>query len=149
MKVEQVIKSQQISSNELRTTITIFHTNNWLFEKHKRFFTKFGLTNQQYNVLRILRGQYPNPASISLIKDRMLDKMSDTSRLVDRLIKLNFVNREISINDKRSVDVKISNEGLQLLKTIDEELPTMDNLVRKLSHDEMNQLCNLLDKLRG
>ncbi|MFM2048616.1 MAG: hypothetical protein RI955_1164, partial [Bacteroidota bacterium] len=92
MKVEQVIKSQQISSNELRTTITIFHTNNWLFEKHKRFFTKFGLTNQQYNVLRILRGQYPNPASISLIKDRMLDKMSDTSRLVDRLIKLNFVN---------------------------------------------------------
>jgi DNA-binding MarR family transcriptional regulator len=150
MKVEHVVKSQKITTNELRAAITIFYTNNWLFEKHKKFFKKYGLTNQQYNVLRILRGQFPNPASISLIKDRMLDKMSDTSRLVERLIKLNLVVRETSTKDKRSVDVKISYEGLALLAKIDEDMPSMDNIIKKnLSESEIIQLCDLLDKLRG
>ncbi|MEN9523385.1 MAG: hypothetical protein RL065_1762 [Bacteroidota bacterium] len=150
MKVEHVIKSQKITSNELRAAITIFYTNNWLFEKHKKFFKKHSLTNQQYNVLRILRGQYPNPASITLIKDRMLDKMSDTSRLVERLIKMNLVIREISTTDKRSKDVIISENGLNLLVQIDHEMPMIDNIIKKnLSEAEVNQLCDLLDKLRG
>lgn len=150
MKVEHVIKSQKITTNELRAAITIFYTNNWLFEKHKKFFKKYALTNQQYNVLRILRGQHPNPASISLIKDRMLDKMSDTSRLVERLIKQNLAVREMSATDKRSVDVKISDAGLKLLEQIDNDMPTMDNVIKKnLSEAEINQLCDLLDKLRG
>jgi DNA-binding MarR family transcriptional regulator len=149
MKVEQVIKSQLIASNELRATITLFYTNNWLYEKHVKFFKKFGLTNQQYNVLRILRGQYPSPASISLIKDRMLDKMSDTSRLVDRLIKQQLIIRQANANDKRSVDVKITEQGIQLMLQIDAEIPMVEKHIQKLTDIEINQLCDLLDKLRG
>jgi MarR family transcriptional regulator, multiple gene regulator MgrA len=149
MKVEQVIKSQLIASNELRATITLFYTNNWLYEKHVKFFKKFGLTNQQYNVLRILRGQYPSPASISLIKDRMLDKMSDTSRLVDRLIKQQLIIRQTNANDKRSVDVKITEQGLKLMLEIDAEIPMVEKHIKKLTDTEINQLCDLLDKLRG
>ncbi|MCX7723608.1 MAG: MarR family transcriptional regulator, partial [Verrucomicrobiae bacterium] len=81
--------------------------------------SKFDLTPQQFNLLRILRGQYPSPASISLIKERMLDKMSDASRLVDRLIQKKLVERKICSQDRRKVDVIITRKGLKLLEKID------------------------------
>ncbi|MFM2224362.1 MAG: hypothetical protein RJA07_564 [Bacteroidota bacterium] len=149
MKIEQVIKTQRISSLELKATITIFHTNNWLYEKHQILFKKLGLTNQQFNVLRILRGQFPNPAKVSLIKERMLDKMSDTSRIIDRLEKNNWVKRNINETDKRSVDVIITNQGLLKLIELDNYMPEMDAMMKNLTHDELNQLTDLLDKLRG
>jgi DNA-binding MarR family transcriptional regulator len=149
MKIEQVIKTQRISSLELKATITLFYTNNWLLEKHQILFKKQGLTSQQYNVLRILRGQFPNPAKVSLIKERMLDKMSDTSRIIDRLEKNNWVKRNVNQADKRSVDVVITNQGLLKLIELDSYLPEMDAMVNNLTHEELNQLTDLLDKLRG
>jgi DNA-binding MarR family transcriptional regulator len=149
MKVEQVIKAQNITTIELKTTVTLFHTNNWLFEKHRLFFEKFGLTNQQYYVLRILLGLYPTPAGIKLIREKSLDKLSDTSRIIERLVKLNWVTRTVSTVDKRVVDIVLSENGYQNMLDIEEKLSETQEFMSKLTTDEMHQLCNLLDKLRG
>jgi DNA-binding MarR family transcriptional regulator len=111
-------------------------------------FKKHDITRQQYNVLRILRGQLPGSASVNLIRDRMLDKMSDASRIVERLRVKDFVTREYSENDKRRVDVKITDKGLELLDQMQTEVDACDDFVRGLNDDEIRQLNTLLDKLR-
>ena len=111
-------------------------------------FKKHDVTRQQYNVLRILRGQLPGSASVNLIRDRMLDKMSDASRIVERLRIRDFVTREYSENDKRRVDVKITDKGIELLALMQTEVDCFDDLVSSLSEDETRQLNALLDKLR-
>jgi DNA-binding MarR family transcriptional regulator len=107
------------------------------------------ITLQQYNVLRILRGQFPNPSSIKLIKERMLDRMSDASRIVDKLVAKKLVIRKQSDNDKRSVDVVISDIGLNLLQSLDVLDEKSKELLKSLSKAEITELNNLLDKLRG
>ncbi len=102
---------------------------------------------QQYNILRILRGQHPKAATINLLKERMLDKMSDVSRLVERLRKADLVERKNCELDRRAVDVKITPKGLQLLKTIDEEIVELDSCMKSLSEKEIIQLNKLLDKM--
>jgi DNA-binding MarR family transcriptional regulator len=149
MKIEEVIKTQNIASDSLRATINLIYTSGWLLEKHSKFFKKFGLTHQQFNALRILKGQYPNPATVAIIRDRMLDKMSDASRIVDRLIKQELVIKTDCKKDKRSVDIVLSEKGLTLLNTINSELYVLENLMTKLSDNELQTLSLLLDKLRG
>jgi DNA-binding MarR family transcriptional regulator len=149
MKVEQVIKSQNITTLELRTTVTLFHTHNWLFEKHRLFFETFGLTNQQYYVLRILLGQFPKPVGVKFIREQSLDKLSDTSRIIERLVKLNLVIRKDSATDRRVVDIILSDAGHKLMLEIEDKLIETQEYLNKLTADEMQQLCKLLDKLRG
>jgi MarR family transcriptional regulator, multiple gene regulator MgrA len=103
---------------------------------------------QQYNILRILRGQHPKGTNINMLKERMLDRMSDVSRLVERLRKAGLVERKSSEVDRRAVDVKITDKGLALLQEIDLELPDLeDSLKLSLSEDEALQLNHLLDKI--
>ena len=103
---------------------------------------------QQYNILRILRGQHPKAANINTLKERMLDKMSDVSRLVERLRKAGLVERRSSEIDRRSVDVQITAKGLALLEEVDVDLPKLeDSLNLSLTEEEAIQLNTLLDKI--
>src|ERR1022692_2033922 len=106
MKLEDEIKQiKNFRNSQHKLSINLTYTSNWYEEKKIKFLKAFNLTPQQYNILRILRGQYPKPSSIKLLKERMIDKMSDASRLVENLIKKDFVKRTINKDDNRQVDV--------------------------------------------
>lgn len=130
-------------------SINLIYTSGWLGNKHKDFFSQFGITVQQYNILSILRGQYPNKISGAEIKNRMMDKNSDVSRLLDRLIIKDLINKTKCEDDKRAADVMITKNGLELLSAIDSQIKGLDSIVNNLSESEAEQLSSLLDKLRG
>ncbi|UII31756.1 MarR family transcriptional regulator [Fulvivirga ulvae] len=148
MGLAEDIQQKEFKSEHQKTLINIIYTYNHLIYEMNVVFREMDITRQQYNVLRILRGQYPNPASISLIKERMLDKMSDASRIVQRLLKKGLITREISEDDRRSVEVIISQKGLSLLSETDEKVQGFDHLIDNLDLEEARQLNELLDKLR-
>ena len=129
--------------------VNILFTNNWLLEHTEKPLKEKGITGQQFNILRILRGQFPNPASVNLLKERMLDKMSDVSRLVERLRKKGLVSRKECESDRRLTDVLITTKGLSLLKYFDERNEEEEKLLNRLSGKEAAILNDLLDKLRG
>lgn len=149
MRIEDEIKQKRFQSPQQKLNVNMVFTTNWLVGKMQDLFKPHEITLQQYNILRILRGQYPNPCTIQLLKDRMLDKQSDVSRLVDRLTQKGIVERSICESDRRKMDVKISQKGLDLLTMIDPEMGRLDDVMKNLSLEEMDQLNNLLDKLRG
>ncbi len=128
--------------------LNLIYTTNWLTAKQDSLFKDSDVTVQQYNVLRILRGQYPNPCNIKLIKERMLDRMSDASRIVDKLFTKKLLLRTECPNDRRSVDIIITEKGLELLKSLDYIDELSKENVKSLSDDEIDTLNNLLDKLR-
>jgi len=111
MKIEEAIKSRKFSNSMEKAIVNVLYTYGWLFNLEKDFFKQFGLTPQQYNVLRILNGQYPKSISTCDIKERMLDRNSDASRLVDRMYASGIVERTISEIDRRKVDIRISERG--------------------------------------
>jgi len=120
-----------------------------MVNSQKKYYEDHGLTMQQYNVLRILRGNYPAPYSTSMIRDRMLDKMSDVSRIVDRLCKKSLVSSSKCTSDKRLVDVIITDEGLELLENMDKTIMETEQIFANLTEADQVQLGELLDKLRG
>ncbi len=128
--------------------LNLIYTTNWLTAKQDSLFKDSDVTVQQYNVLRILRGQHPNPCSIKLIKERMLDRMSDASRIVDKLYAKKLLIRKECPNDRRSVDVLITDKGLELLKSLDYIDDLSKQNIKSLTNDEINTLNDLLDKLR-
>lgn len=149
MKLEDEIKQKKFKSDYQKLAINIFYTSNFLNYKNHLNFKDKDITPQQYNVLRILRGQYPEPCNLKLVKERMLDRMSDASRIIDKLKTKGFVERRECPNDRRNVDLLITEKGLHLLKSldfIDEEFRT---IFRNLSSQEVRQLNDLLDKARG
>ena len=149
MKLEQAIKQKTFSKGQ-RLGLNLIYTFNWIKNRQKEYFDQFDITPQQYNVLRILRGQHPEVYSTSDIRDRMLDKMSDASRIVDRLLKKSFVERSTNKKDKRLVDIKISKSGIKLLEKMDITIEDYSQKAYKnLTKEEQNKLDVLLDKLRG
>jgi DNA-binding MarR family transcriptional regulator len=149
MRLEDEIKQKSFRNEYHKLAVNILYTHGWLLEFNNKILQKFKLTAQQYNVLRILRGQHPNTASVNLLKERMLDKMSDVSRLVERLRVKGLLERTICEIDRRRADVKISDKGLELLRDIDKLNTEFDKLFSNLSPKETDQINNLLDKLRG
>jgi DNA-binding MarR family transcriptional regulator len=129
--------------------VNLLFTHGWLVSFQKKLFENHEITNAQFNILRILRGQYPDPVSINILKERMLDKMSDTSRLVERLRMKGLVDRKICKEDRRKSDVKITDKGLELLKNLDYIDDSFQNIFNKINIKEAKDLNNLLDKLRG
>jgi DNA-binding MarR family transcriptional regulator len=148
VKLEDEIQQKKFKSIEQKLMLNLIYTTNWLTAKQDSLFKDSDVTVQQYNVLRILRGQYPNPCSIKLIKERMLDRMSDTSRIVDKLFIKKLLERNECPNDRRSVNVIITDKGLELLKSLDyiDELAKQNT--KSLTQVEINTLNDLLDKLR-
>ena len=148
MTLEKDISQRNFRNLNQKSMINLIYTYNWVEEKIKDFLSAEDITPQQYNILRILRGSYPTPLSTLQIRDRMLDKMSDTSRIVDRLIVKGLVNKNISKTDKRLVDVMITEEGKMLLAKLDQHNEILDSILTGLSEEEMNTLNCLLDKIR-
>lgn len=146
--ITEAIKQAKFRNEAHKLAVNLVFTVNWLSGLHQHIFKKHGITAQQFNVLRILRGQYPNPATLHLIKDRMLDKMSDASRIVERMRKVGLVERLTCKQDRRAVDIRITPKGLDMLAEIDRETPLMDEAFVNLSEEEARQLNSLLDKLR-
>jgi DNA-binding MarR family transcriptional regulator len=149
MKIEDEIKQKSFKSEYQKLAVNLLFTHGWLVSFQKKLFENHEITNAQYNILRILRGQYPDPVSINILKERMLDKMSDTSRLVERLRMKGLVDRKICKEDRRKSDVKITDKGLELLKNLDYIDDSFQNIFNKINIKEAKDLNNLLDKLRG
>lgn len=131
-----------------KASLNLLYTSGFLFNGYESFFKRHGLTTQQYNALRILRDQYPTPISTSGLRDKMLDKMSDTSRLVSRLNAKGFVDVKQNPNDKRLVNIILSDKGHELMAGIDPELSLLDSLLSELNEEEAAQLSELLSKVR-
>ena len=148
MGIAEEIKQEKFNSEFSKAVINIIYTNSWLHQKHLEVFKGYGLTTPQFNILRILRGQHPNPSTVNLLIDRMLDKSSNASRIVDRLEQKGLVTRKQCKNDRRAVDVYISDEGLALLSDLDAKLESFEKSLRKLSEEEAKILNGLLDKFR-
>jgi DNA-binding MarR family transcriptional regulator len=149
MEIEKAIKQTKFRNAYQKAAINLIYTSGWLEGMQKSFFKQYGITNQQFNILRILRGQFPNKISGADIKTRMLDQNSDVSRLLDRLIIKKLIIKGQCPNDKRAADVAISESGLELLKKIDRQIEDLDGLLSNLTKEEASQLSLLLDKSRG
>ncbi|MFN5224709.1 MAG: MarR family winged helix-turn-helix transcriptional regulator [Bacteroidota bacterium] len=150
MDIEKEIgQSVSFKSDLQRAAVNILYTASWLNMKNTETLKPFALTPQQFNVLRILRGQHPKPSTVNLLMQRMLDKSSNASRLVDRLLEKGFVTRETNRQDKRAVDVYISQKGLDVLETIDKTVGLLESHLDHLTESEARMLNDLLDKLRG
>ncbi len=149
MTLESEIRQSSFTSPYHRLVVNLIYTTNWLIYSQLKILKPFGLTLQQYNVLRILRGAYPNPAKVSDITERMLDKMSNASRLVDKLVAKEFVQRTECPSDRRAVDVLITEAGLALLAQIDSKVDQWESELHGLHEADAIQLGHLLDQLRA
>lgn len=147
MGIEKDIEQYQFRNEYQKASVNLIFSCNWLNERIKNIIDEADITTQQYNILRILRGSQ-KPLSTLQIRDRMLDKMSDTSRIVDRLIKKDLVAKTICAADKRLVDICITDKGKKLLENLDCRNSDIDNLLCGLTLAEASQLSALLDKMR-
>ncbi|HEY6505026.1 MAG TPA: MarR family transcriptional regulator [Chitinophagaceae bacterium] len=148
MGIDQDINQAKFRNEHQKASINLIYTFNWLTERSREFFAPEDITPQQFNILRILRGSYPQPLSTLQIRERMLDKMSDTSRIVDRLITKGLVKKITCKTDRRLVDITISDKGKKLLERLDTRQDEMDGIIGNLSKKEAAILSDLLDKIR-
>ena len=148
MGINEEINQRQFRTSKQKALINLMYTHNFLVNHMNLVFKGFDITRQQYNVLRILRGSHPEPVTINLIKERMLDKMSDASRIVDRLKAKGLVIRAKSNSDRRAAHVNISEKGLSFLERTDAAVLQFDDLLANLSDQEVSTLNELLDKIR-
>ena len=148
MGIEKDIQQTKFKNAYQKATVNLIYTVGWMRDKTKSIFDAEGITSQQFNILRILRGSFPKPISTLQIRERMLEKMSDTSRIVDRLIAKGLVKKITCKTDRRLVDVIITDKGKKLLENLDARQKEMDEVLANISEEEANILSNLLDKIR-
>ena len=148
MSIESEIKQKKFRNEHQKAGINLIYTYNWVSDKMRFVFEQHDITSQQFNILRILRGAQ-EPLSTMQIRERMLDKMSDTSRIVDRLIKKSLVKKNVCRTDRRLVDITITKKGENLLQKLDRNDVEMDAALGNLSIEEAKTLNRLLDKVRN
>lgn len=147
MSIENDINQRKFKSEYQKAIVNLIYTYNWTTERLKQIFDKEDITMQQFNILRILRGS-DKPLSTLQIRGRMLDKMSDTSRIVDRLVLKGLVKKTVCETDKRLVDVTISDKGRKILQKLDMFEVEIESIVKSLSVEEAEAFNLLLDKIR-
>lgn len=147
--IGEEIKQKEFKSEYSKLMINVMYTASWLNTLQNSIFKEHKLTPQQYNSLRILRGQYPDAASVNLLKDRMIDKMSNVSRIIDKLKAKDLVTRRPCKHDRRQVDVKITDKGLKLLEAIDLQMVDWEKNLHTISPKEAAAASALLDKWRS
>jgi DNA-binding MarR family transcriptional regulator len=147
MRIEEEIKQIKFRSAQQKAALNILYTASWLSGRHNAFFKKYEITGHQFNILRILRGQHPGKISVAEIKLRMLDRNSDVSRMLDRLITKKLILKSQCPKDKRATDVQILDKGLRVLAEIDIKMDSLDFL-NALTAREATTLSDLLDKTR-
>ena len=149
MGINKDIHQDKFRNERHKAIINLLFTYGWTIEKLKQVVSEEGITHQQFNILRILRGNHPTPLSTLTIRERMIDKMSDTSRIVDRLLSKGLAKKVICKKDRRLVDVTITDKGLKLLEKLDKKQDEMDDILNNLSEKEASSLSKLLDKIRS
>ena len=149
MGISEDLKQRTFASETSKSVVNIIFTGNWMMQQMHDLLKPFGLTPQQYNVLRILRGQQNNPMTVLAITERMMDKMSNASRLVDKLLDKNLVLRRECPKDRRAVDVIILPAGMTLLAEIDQVQKQWEMTFGEIGEDKMDQLNILLDEFRN
>lgn len=148
MGLSEEIKQKSFQSERQKALVNLLYTYNYAITEINIYLKEINITRQQYNVLRILRGQHPNPGTVNLIKERMLDKMSDASRIVARLESKGLINRAKSSYDRRAVEIEISDKGLDMLTKVDQKTNGFEHIMASISEEESKLLNNLLDKVR-
>jgi len=148
MGIDKDIHQNKFRNERHKAMINLLFTYGWTVERLKQFVSDHGITHQQFNILRILRGNHPTPLSTLTIRERMIDKMSDTSRIVDRLITKGLVKKGLCKKDRRLVDIIISDKGRRLLEKFDARQDELDGILGNLSKKEAVYLSDLLDKIR-
>ena len=151
MRLEDEIKQFTFRDDYQKAFLNVVYTAGWLEVRQAAAFKPFGLTLPQFNVLRILRGRHPEPATVALLIERMLDKTSNASRIVDRLVEKQLVTRCVCPANRRAVDIRITEAGLRLLRLMDDSAAVQPSqlALSQLSAAELRQLNALLDKVRG
>jgi DNA-binding MarR family transcriptional regulator len=149
MKIEEEIRQRTFKNEYHRLLINLIYTANGLNLKGTCRLRAYGITMEQFNVLRILRGQYPGPSTVNLVAERMLDKNSNASRLIEKLRLKGLVERTTCPEDRRAVNIIITGEGLVLLEKTDKEEEKWLSELKSLDEQEARQLNYLLDKLRN
>ncbi|RAK65978.1 MarR family winged helix-turn-helix transcriptional regulator [Hymenobacter edaphi] len=148
MKLEDEIQQRAFKNVYQKAHLNVVFTAGWLQQRLAAAFKPHGLTLPQYNVLRILRGQHPKPATVNLLIERMLDKTSNASRIVDKLEAKQLVTRQICPSNRRAVDIRITEAGLELLRQTESLADGQSQGLHNLTDEEAAQLSDLLDKIR-
>ena len=148
-KIEEAIQQKEFKNPFNKAVVNLLYTHSYLVTSQNGLLKPYDLSPEQYNVLRILRGQNGVPTTVSSIQERMLNKMSNASRLVDKLKSKDLVKREECPSDRRQVDILITEKGLQLLEILEKQVDQSHKNFLHLNEEEVIQLNDLLDKLRG
>jgi DNA-binding MarR family transcriptional regulator len=150
MKLEDEIKQKNFSSAYQKMLLNVYFTSSWFATNTARTLKPYRLTLQQYNVLRILRGQHTKPASVGLIQERMLDKSSNASRLIDKLLLKKLVERKTCPSDRRQMEIRITQKGLDLLAELDSKMRISEvEAENHISAEEAHLVSDILDRMRG
>jgi DNA-binding MarR family transcriptional regulator len=149
MGLEQDIKQEKFANEFEKSMVNILFTGSWLHNQNSSRLKPHGITPEQFNVLRILRGSSPKPLMLAEITSRMIDKNSNATRLVEKLRQKGLLKREICDNNRRQVDISITEKGLALLKKIDDDSEAWLESMKTISKAEAAELNRILDKLRS
>jgi DNA-binding MarR family transcriptional regulator len=149
MTIEEAVKQGKFENEFHRAAINLLYTSSWLYNINALNLKTHGITPEQYNVLRILRGSHPKKLMLIEITSRMIDKSSNATRLVEKLRQKNLVSREICEDNRRQVDIAITAKGLALLKKIDADTSAWVSTFKNVTQKDAKELNKLLDKLRG
>jgi MarR family multiple gene transcriptional regulator MgrA len=148
MKLELELNQARFNTLEEKTIVNILFTAYRVNDLTSSVLSPYDLSIQQFNILRILRGRHPECATVNLLRQRMMDKNSGVSRLVEKLRKKNLITRNINEQDRRQVDIRITEKGLDLLAVLDDKMKPVFNYARTLNPAQLSQLNDLLDNLR-
>ena len=149
MRIEEELKQKIFNNIHQKTHLNIIYTANWLIDKTKGVLKLYDITHQQFNVLKILKGKHPESCAVNDIKEVMLDKGPDLTRLIDRLIKKEFVTRNVCDENRRKLDITITDGGLTLVRNIEPKMKKQFIDQTKITDKEAYELSRILDKMRN
>lgn len=150
MKIEKAIRQTSFSSSYQKVLINLIYTGNWIRDEQVKIFKQFDLLPQHYNVLRIIKGHMPEPIAPKDIKEVLIDKAGDLTRLIDKLAKKGYVKRNLCPSNRRQMDISMTDKGYELLRTIEAPLQAFtDQLAANLTPEQAEALSDLLDHVRG
>ncbi len=149
MSLEKEIRQEKFECEYQKVAVNILFTSGWLYNTHASRLKAYGITPEQFNVLRILRGSHPAKLMLAEITCRMIDKSSNATRLVEKLRVKGLVKREVCAKNRRQVDIMITPRGLDLLAKIDAEAQTWEGMLKHVPKNEVQELNRLLDKIRN
>lgn len=148
MGLEEDVKQAKFANEHQKAMVNILYTSSWLNNRNTVYFKKFNISPEQFNVLRILRGSHPNPMRLADIAERMIEKNSNCTRLVEKLRQKEMVDRQLCESNRRQVDISITTKGLKVLSDIDKDYDQWMSIQKSITKAEAIELNRILDKLR-